>query len=159
MRSDPLYHRQVETAPCPLNEQQQMVIQSQAGFSYWTATGKLIYALVAACPDILFATTNLTQYGSSPALIHYQAVKAMFAYLNNTLSDGLIFWRTEPREDLPDVPRPVPRSNKADTLPALRMSSYAPQVFSDSDWGADTHHQCSVSGIIIMVVGAALLCE
>ena len=73
MRSDRVYQRQQETATRPTNEQEQLVVQRQAGFSYRTATGELIYALVAARPDISFATTKVTQYGSSPALVHYHA--------------------------------------------------------------------------------------
>ena len=157
MRSDPGYQRQLETASRPRNEAEQLVIQQQAGFSYRTATGELIYALVAARPDISFATTKATQFGSSPALVHYQAVKAIFAFLNNTLTDGLIFWRRSPRDDLPDVPFPALRSNQLDTLPPLRTDPYAPVTFSDSDWGADTLHRRSVSGIIIMVAGAAVI--
>ena len=157
MRSDPAYHRQLETALRPTNETEQLVIQQQAGFSYRTATGELIYALVAARPDISFATTKVTQFGSSPALVHYQAVKAIFAFLNNTLTDGLIFWRKSPRDDLPDVMLPTPHSNHTDRLPPLTMNLYAPLAFSDSDWGADTLHRRSVSGIIIMVAGAAVV--
>ena len=158
MRSDPVYQRQLETAPCLTNEQEQLVIQRQAGFSYRTATGELIYALVAARPEISFATTKVTQYGSSQALVHYHAVKAIFAFLVNTLTDGLIFWRQQPRDNLPDVELPTPRSSKMDILPALSQVATAPIAFLDSDsWGADTTHQRSVSVIIIMVAGAAVV--
>ena len=37
------------------------------------------------------------------------------------------------------------------------MHLYAPIAFSDSDWGADTSHRRSVSGILIMVAGAAVV--
>ena len=85
MRSDPVYQRQLETAARPTDETMQNTLQTQAGFSYRMTTGELIYALVAARPDISFATTKLTQYGrSNPALLHYQAVKTVYAYLNNT---------------------------------------------------------------------------
>jgi hypothetical protein len=60
MRSDPVYQRQLETAIRPRNETEQLVIQRQMGFSYRGATGELIYALVAAHPDISFATTKVT---------------------------------------------------------------------------------------------------
>ena len=157
MRSDPVYQRQLETATRPTTDHDQLEIQRQAGFSYRMATGELIYALVAARPEISFATTKVTQYGASPALVHYHAVKAIFAFLNNTLTDGLIFWRQHPRDDLPDVALPSPRSNKVDLLPPLSMSATAPLAFSDSDWGADTTHRRSVSGIIITVAGAAVV--
>ena len=121
------------------------------------ATGELIYALVAARPEISFATTQLTQYGSSPALIDYQAVKLIYAFLNNTKEDGLMFWRLAPCMDLPDNPFPAQRSNPQDTLPTPIMSPGTPFAYSDSDWGADSSHRRSVTGIIIMVAGAAVL--
>jgi hypothetical protein len=84
-------------------------------------------------------------------------VKAIFAFLNNTLTDGLIFWRQTPRTDLPDVALPTPRSNQTDVLPPLKMHLMDPLAYSDSDWGADTSHRRSVSGIVIMVAGAAVI--
>ena len=157
MRSDPGYQRQLETATRPTDETAQNVLQTQAGFSYRMTTGELIYALVAARPDISFATTKLTQYGSNPALIHYQAVKTVYAFLNNTKEDGLIYWRPAPYMDLPDVPFPSLRSSRQDILPSPKMFPRAPLAYSDSDWGSDSSHRRSVTGIIIMVAGAAVV--
>ena len=117
MRSDTVYQRQLETAIRPETNSDQQHMQRQMGFSYRMATGELIYALVTARPEVSFAITKLTQYGSNPALIHYHAVKTVFAYLNNTLEDGLIYWRKHPRMDLPDHALPRPRSNVQDYLP------------------------------------------
>ena len=122
------------------------------------ATGELIYALVAARPDISFATTKLTQYGSNPAMIHYQAVKTVYAFLNNMEEDGLIFWRLAPYMDLKDVPFPSPRSKYHDILPPPKVHPRAPIAYSNSDWaGEDSSHGRSVTGIIIMVTGAAVV--
>jgi Reverse transcriptase (RNA-dependent DNA polymerase) len=126
MRSDPAYQRQLETVTRPTDETAQNALQAQAGFSYRMATGELIYALVAARPEISFATTKLTQYGSSPALTHYQAVKLVYAFLNNTKADGLIFWRSAPRMDLPDIPFPELRSNPQDTCLPQRCTQVHP---------------------------------
>jgi hypothetical protein len=139
------------------DETTQNTLQTQAGFSYRMATGELIYALVAARPEISFATTKLTQYGSNPALIHYQAVKTVYAYLNNTKDDGLIFWRSAPYMDLPDIPFPRPRSSPHDIISPSKMHPRDPIAYSDSDWGSDTSHRRSVTGIIIMVAGAAVV--
>ena len=158
MRGDPVYQRQLETATRPTDETTQNTLQTQAGVSYRMATGELIYALVAARPDISFATTKLTQYGSNPTMIHYQAVKTVYAYLNNnTKEDGLIFWRSAPYMDLPDIPFPSLRSSHHDILPSPKMHPRNPIAYSDSDWGADTSHRRSVTGIIIMVAGAAVV--
>jgi hypothetical protein len=62
---------------------------NQVGFSYRMTIGELIYALVVARVDISFAVIKLSQYGSNPASIHYyQAVRQVFAFLNNTREDG-----------------------------------------------------------------------
>ena len=107
MRSDSKYQRDLETAPRPTTPQEQLLIQKQAGFSYRMAVGELIYALVVARLDISFAIIKLSQYGASPAATHYQAVRHVFAYLNNTRDEGLIYWRPQPRMDLPDTTPPT----------------------------------------------------
>jgi hypothetical protein len=68
-----------------------------------------------------------------------------------------IFLRTAPRMDLPDVPFPTQRSCVQDILPTPKMAPNAPFAYSDSDWGADSSHRRSVTGIIIMVAGAAVV--
>ena len=145
MRQDPTYHRQLELAERPTSPQQQEHIQKDAGFSYRAAIGELIYALVIARPEISLSTTKLAQYGTNPALVHYHAVKAVFAFLNNTREDGLIYWRQAPRMDLPDVPAPNPRSNAADAIPPTVSQPGLPLAFSDSDWGSDFSHRRSIA--------------
>ena len=108
-------------------------------------------------PEISFATTKRTQYSSSPALIHYTAVRNVFAFLNNTREDGLIFLRRTPCMDLPDVSPPSPRFNPQDWLTTPLNSPTFPVAYSDSDWGADTTHCHLVSGILIMMAGAAVV--
>ena len=113
MRSDSASQRQLELAVTPTSPQEQMQIQQEAGFSYRTAVGELIYALVVARPEISHSTTKLSQYGQCPALVHYHALKAVFAFLNNTRDDGLIYWRKTPHDNLPLGPTPTPYSSQA----------------------------------------------
>ena len=158
MRSDSKYQRQLELAERPATADAQNHIQRQAGFSYRMSTGELIYALVVCCRmDISFAITKLCQYNSNPALIHYQAAKNVFAYLNNTQDDGLIYWRSKPRMDLPDVSSPIARSNPHDRIPTPTITASSLLAYSDSDWGSDASHCRSVTGTIILLSGAAVL--
>ena len=158
MRNDSVYQRELETAPRPQTENDQRETQAQAGFVFrTTAIGELIYALVVARLDISFPTTKLSQYSSNPAPIHYQAVKAVFAYLNNTLEEGLIFWRPYPREDLPNIPPPRPRSNAINRLPTPKLQPHELLAFTESDWGTDSTHRRSVSGMIILLAGSAVI--
>lgn len=157
MRHDPAYHRQLELTERPASAQEQQQLQQHMGFSYRTAVGELIYALVIARPEISLSTTKLSQYGANPASPHYSAVKAVFAFLNNTREDGLIFWRQSPRMDLPDARLPTPYSTSANALPLLKYDPAKPIAFSDSDWGSDFSHRRSISGMIIMLSGAAIV--
>ena len=121
-------------------------------------TGELIYALVVARLDISFAIIKLCQYNANPAAVHYQAIRHVFAFLNNTRADdGLIYRRPRPRSDLPDIAPPSPRSNSEYRLERPLVKPTILLVYSDSDWGSDATHRRSVTGIIILLAGAAVL--
>ena len=96
MLSNLAYQQELEQAIRPTTETEQQAIQAQAAFIYRMAIEELIYALVVTRLEISFATTKVSQYSSNPALIHYTAVKQVFAYLKETITDGLIFWRPRP---------------------------------------------------------------
>ena len=158
MRSDSKYQREMEHAKRPTNPHEQLQVQTQAGFSYRMAIGELIYALVVARLDISFPVIKLSQYSASPATTHYQAILHVFAYLNNTREEGLIYWRKTPRQDLPDIAPPPPRSNPTDRLERpIAGSSTAILTYSDSDWGSDASHRRSVTGVVILLAGAAVI--
>ena len=148
MRSKSNYQLELELAPRPATLQEQQNIMTQAGFSYRMVTGELIYALVVARVDISFAVIKLLQYGSNPASIHYQAAKQVFAYLNNTRNEGLVYWRSRPRMDLPMHEFPSPRSNPTDRLRTPITAAWELLAYSDSDWGSDASHRRSVTGTI-----------
>ncbi len=119
--------------------------------------GELIYALVVARVDISFAINKLSQYGANPASIHYQAVRQVFAFLNNTRTDGLTFWQKSPRNNLPLPDIPTPRSNPQDRLPTPSTTPTRLLAYSDANWGSDAAYRRSVTGIIILLSGAAVL--
>ncbi len=56
--------------------------------------------------DISPAIIKLSQYVQEPDKCHYQAVKAVFVYLCATANDGIYYWRSAPREELPNVELP-----------------------------------------------------
>ena len=116
-----------------------------------------MYALIVARMEISFAIIKLSQYSANPAAIHYKAIQQVFAYLNNTREDGLIYWRPNPRDDLPDIPAPAQRSTVHNSIPAYPQTPLSLLAYSDSDWGSETTHRRSVSGTIIILSGAAVL--
>ena len=48
--------------------------QKTKGILYLTGVGSLMYASMATCPDITFATNHLSQFNSNPGLPHWTAL-------------------------------------------------------------------------------------
>jgi len=85
---------------------------------YCQAVGCLIY-LCNTRPDIQYAVSQVSRYMHSPHMLHWQAVKRVFRYLQGTKSYGLIF----------------PRGGD------LHLNAY-----NDSDWAGDFDTRQSTSG-------------
>ena len=113
--------------------------------------------MVTCRPDISFPLIKLSQYSTTPAEEHYLAIKQLFKYVKATKHEGIYFWRRRPRNDLPFAP-----------LPKTTTSTYSigeqfliddPNTMHgtvDSDWGGDTNHRKSVTGIIIKFCGGTI---
>ena len=104
--------------------------------SYCTGVGKLIWAMTTCRPDLAFASVKLSQSNSCPHKIHYHALKSVLKYLYSTKDDGIYFWRTSPRMELPEGPLPPVQSNKQDLLLDNRPDHDASvaYAYADSDW-------------------------
>lgn len=59
--------------------------------------------------------------------------------------------------DRPKAPLPTPQSTSANALHRLKNDPTQPIAFSDSDWGSDFSHRRSISGMIIILSGAAIV--
>jgi hypothetical protein len=57
-------------------------------------------------PDIAFTSVKLSQSNSAPAEQHYHGLKHAIRYVYITRNDGIYFWRTQPRPELPEGPLP-----------------------------------------------------
>ena len=106
MRSDSAYQTSLEIAARPLISDKADEIASNMGFSYRQAIGELIFAAVTCRIDILYAVIKLSQYSSSPAAVHFMAVKNIFRYLRTHPDEGHHLGRTQPMLDLPSMPFP-----------------------------------------------------
>ena len=80
---------------------EQKQLEKQMGF-YKQKICELIYALTICRINISIAIIKLSQHSLNPARIHYEDVKNMFVYLNNTKRDWLTYRRIKIRLDLPD---------------------------------------------------------
>jgi hypothetical protein len=79
--------------------------------------GELIWPMTTCRPDLSQAVMKCASASAAPTETHYNAVKSIFRYLAATMKDGIHFWRTEPRMDLPNNELPKIHSTPHD----LRM--------------------------------------
>lgn len=52
-------------------------------------------------PDLSQAVVKCAQGTAAPSETHYLAVRSIFCYVAATMADGIVFWRTQPRLELP----------------------------------------------------------
>uniref|UniRef100_A0A7S1VQI3 Reverse transcriptase Ty1/copia-type domain-containing protein n=1 Tax=Grammatophora oceanica TaxID=210454 RepID=A0A7S1VQI3_9STRA len=159
MKADNSYIRQLDATASTETERQLLETQR---FRYRGAIGELIWAMVCCRPELSFPVVKLSQFSTTAADIHYDAVHTIFRYLSGTRDHGLTYWRLRPMSDLPDV-APPPRlcnateqsiyhdATTADTFSPSHLFGYL-----DSDWAMDIRHRRSISGIIFMLAGAAV---
>jgi hypothetical protein len=67
-------------------------------------------------PDISYTSVKLSQSNSAPAEHHYHGMKHAIRYIYITRHDGIYFWRTCTRDELPAAPLPTVNSNIKDLL-------------------------------------------
>ena len=160
MRSDSAYAKCLETAT-PLTPDERDQMEKDYGFTYRQGIGEILYALVTCRPDISYATIKLSQYSTRPAKIHFDALKEVYKYLQATEADGIYYWRTSPRMDLPIGTMPICKNddNYDDTDIHTRQqhSESILHAAVDSDFAGDTTHRKSVTGIVIKLAGGAVL--
>ena len=88
--------------------------------------------------------------------IHYLAVKRIFRYLCNTISDGLHYWRPTLNRTLPNAEYPS-ILNKNHDLQTPHSSLTQHIGFTASDWVGDMSHRWSISGLCLCFAGAPVV--
>ena len=160
MLSNPSYQRDLELAK-PLSCHEREKVEKEYGFSYRSAIGEIIYALVTCRPDISFPCIKLSQYSARPAQIHFDAIKHLFKYLYATQTDGIYFWRPRPRHDLPPCPDPIShKDNNYDASLSAGRYQTDPRTLigsADSDYAGDNSHRKSVTGLCLKLAGGPVL--
>jgi hypothetical protein len=69
--------------------------------SYRSGVGKLIWAMTTCRPDLDYTSVKLPQSNTCLHELHYHGLKNVLKFLYNSCDDGLYFWRTAPRPELP----------------------------------------------------------
>lgn len=140
------------------NSKEAHALEKQFGFKYRQAVGELIYALVVVRADIALAVTTVAQFSTKPGKQHFEAVQKLLAYLMCTPEQGLIFWRTSTRTDLPDsnytTIQPDYEAEK-DAFPTNFNSPYTITGFVDASHASATKMR-SVTGFMFLL-GAHLV--
>lgn len=96
------FHKELYKAKGNPDKKVHAILAMQMGFGYRKAIGKLIWPMTICRPDLSQAVMKCASASAAPTETHYNAVKSIFRYLAATMKDGIHFWRTAPRMDLPD---------------------------------------------------------
>ena len=157
VKNDQTFNQRMETAIPPITDDSKLELQNNMGINYRQAIGELIFLMVTCRPDISYPLIKLSQYSSNPAAEHYESVKHILRYIKATKHDGIYFWRRNVRDDLPDLPLPKQWNETYNVDPNTHIDS-ADLIHGlvDSDWGGDSNHRRSVTGIIIKYAGGTI---
>jgi hypothetical protein len=140
------------------NPKELAMLETSMQIRYRGGIGKLIWAMTTCHPDIAFPSVKLSQSNFRPAEIHYHGLKHAIRYFYITRHDGLYFWHTCPRSDLPEAPLPTINSNHHDLLLEDRPNHDAltAVAYSNSDWATCVKTQQSFSRICIQLAGGTI---
>lgn len=159
MHSTPDYQRKLEDAT-PCTDQERKTMERQYGFSYRQGIGELIYAMITCRPDMSYSVIKLSQYSMRPAPIYFEAVKQIYKYLWQTRDKGIIYWRSKPRQDLPEHPLPQVDNDAYDYNKSKERQVEQPTVINaavESDFAGNNTHRRSISGMSIQMAGGTIL--
>jgi len=96
--------KKLDKAELPQTEKARRMIEIQQGFKYRSLFGQLLFPMICCRVDISPHLSKLGQMMTSPAPIHFQALKEVAVHLVKTKKDGPMYWRPRKRYDLPDIP-------------------------------------------------------
>mmetsp|Transcript_29198 Transcript_29198/g.41778 ORF Transcript_29198/g.41778 Transcript_29198/m.41778 type:complete len:582 (+) Transcript_29198:2850-4595(+) len=156
LHADSTFIKQLEQAPVPNTTTEKLQLKQKMGFNYRQIIGELIFPMMKCRPEIAAAAIKLSQYMENPAEIHYKATLGILEFLSTTIDDGIYYWRREPCMDLPERPLPVVHQDNyyfEDNTPNTDHHLYG---YVDSDWGTDSVHRKSITGVVLFFAGGAV---
>jgi hypothetical protein len=137
-------------------------IQSQLAKSmqltYQSGVSELIWAMTTCCPDLACTSVKLSQSNSCPHELHFHGLKHALKFLYNSKDDGLYFWHTSPRPELPEGPLPMVNINHQDILVDNRpqFDASIAHAYADSNWATCVKTHRSFGGICIRLAGGSV---
>jgi hypothetical protein len=156
--TDPVWLKKFNAAFGDPDKTAQAKLAKSMQLNYRSGVGELIWAMTTCRPDLSFASVKLSQSNSCPHELHFHGLKHALKFLYNSRDNGLYFWRTHPRMELPEGPLPPVKSNKQDILLDKRpqFNANVAHAYSDSDWATCTKTRRSFSGICIRLAGGTI---
>jgi len=106
----------VENAP------EHKALEAEQGFGYRSVLGEILFTYVLCRPDIGHAVTTLAKFSTAPKALHYKSLKHLAICLRQTQDWGIVHWRSEPVESLPEVPHVSMKFD--DSLPVIPPPSH-----------------------------------
>jgi hypothetical protein len=155
---DPTWIKKFNAAIGDPDKKLQARLAKSMQLNYRSGVGELIWAMTTCRPDLAYASVKLSQSNSCPDEIHFHGLKHALKFLYTSRDDGLYFWRTCPRDELPEGPLPTVNSNKQDILLDNRpqFDANIAHAYSDSDWATCVKTRRSFSGICIRLAGGTI---
>ena len=136
----------------------QLNLAKEMQLGYRSGVGELIWAMTTCRPDLTYSSVKLSQSNSCPHEIHYHDLKHPLKYLYHTRDNGLYFWQTHPRMELPEGPLPTIKSTRQDILLDNRpqFDAHIAHAYANSDWATCTKTQRSFGGTCIRLAGSTI---
>jgi hypothetical protein len=156
--TDPTWLKKFNAAVGSSDPDVQKDLSSEMQIKYKAGVGELIWAMMTCQPDISFTSVKLSQSNSAPAEHYYHGLKHAICYVYITRQDGIYFWRTTSRAELPEGPLPTVNSNRQDLFIYDRLDHDATTAvaYGNSDWATCVKTRPSFSGICIQLAGGTI---
>ena len=119
------------TEDCPTDEEE---IKYMKKVPYRSAVGSLMYLATCTRPDISYAVSMCASYMHNPGRVHWDAVKNILAYVNETKDRGIIYGSRESSDEM------------------INML----YLYVDADHAGDLDNRRSRTGYVAMLHGGAV---
>jgi hypothetical protein len=134
--SDATWLKKLNSAIGNPNKKIQTALAKQMQLTYRSGVRESIWAMTTRCPDLAYTSVKLSQSNTCPDKIHYHGLKHALKFLYNSHDDGIYFWRTSPRLELPEGPTHDIKSNINDVIleGCPQYNALIAHAYADLDW-------------------------
>jgi hypothetical protein len=135
-------------------------LQSKSGFSYRTLLGEMMFAYVSCRPDIGYAVTLMSKYGSNPTAYHYSCLKNIARYLRTTRNWGIRYYRSDIDKSL-EAGESIVGLKRDELLPDYPEDIKQGKLicFVDAAYGNDPKRRRSTTGYAFTYAGGAITAQ